>query len=141
MTSDSVIKDWVHKLTWKEQSALFTAIRGSDAQFNPHVRSVVRWLRNCILYDADVNGVFVKFGVLPQPKDLKNGLEYMTVHFVGHLMHGLQIIGYRCPDEEDAKLALGYYIIICHILHCNPETEEQMTQRLKDNRKKDSGQV
>lgn len=130
------MQKWVQKLTWKEQSSILTAIRGSDALYNENVRSLVRWLRRVTLKDADVNGNFVHFGKLPTEKDLKPSLEYMTVHFVSHLMHALEIIGYKSKSDANAQIAFEFYLQICKVLHCNPETLDEMNVRLKDNREK-----
>lgn len=132
--NNCVLQNWVQQLTWKEQSALLTAIRGSDQTYDHNVRSLVRWVRRATLYDADVEGVFLKFGELPDIKALKKSLEYMTVHFVSHLMHALEIIGYKSDKKKEKGIAFAYYSMICEILHCNIETEEQMNLRLKDNR-------
>lgn len=134
--NNCVLQTWVQNLTWKEQSAIMTAVRGSDEFYNPLLRSLVRWLRRSTLYDADLDGTFVKYGDLPTEKDLKPILEYMRVHFVSHLMHGLQIIAYRCPDDKISDTARYYYFKICEMLHCNPETLDQMDARLKDKREK-----
>lgn len=135
-SNNCVLQKWVQELTWKEQSAILTSIRGSDEFYIPQLRSLVRWIRRTTLYDADLNGTFVKHGALPSKGELKPCLEYMRVHFVSHLMHTLEIIGYRCPDDDIAEIAEGYYVNMCDILHCNPETREEMDVRLKDNREK-----
>lgn len=132
----SVLQPWLEKLTWKEQSALLTAIRGNDDFYNTNVRTLVRWLRRQTLYDADINGTFIKHGDLPEPTELKKDLEYMRLHFVSHLMHGLQIIGYKHPIIGISKTGYDYYKSICHTLHCEMESEEDMNERLKDNREK-----
>ena len=134
MEHDCVLQKWVHNLTWKEQSALLTAIRGSDAVFDPNIRFLVRWIRRITLYDADVGGKFVHNAKIPKPDELKSSLEYLTIHFVSHLMHGLEIIGYGHPDPITKQQAFDSYRIICEILHCGTETFEQMKERLKDNR-------
>lgn len=128
------MQKWTHDLTWKEQSALLTAIRGSDEVFNEDVRALVRWIRRVVLYDADVKGKFVHNGrILPREK-VKPTFEYMTVHFVTHIMHALEIIGYKHPGFIISKQAEECYKTICEVLHCNPEDVKQMNARLKDNR-------
>lgn len=136
MKNNCVIQDWVQALTWKEQSSILTSIRGSDHSFDPRLRSLVRWIRRVTLHDADVNGVFVKHGELPKLKELKELLEYQSVHFVSHLMHTLEVIGYKASGELTRNTGLLYYTAICELLHCNVETKDQMDERLKDNREK-----
>lgn len=136
MKNNCVIQDWVQELTWKEQSSILTSIRGNDQSFDPRMRSLVRWIRRVTLHDADVNGVFVKHGDLPLIKDLKQILEYQSVHFVSHLMHTLEIIGYKAVDDTTRNTGVLYYSAICDMLHCNMETKEQMNKRLEDNREK-----
>lgn len=136
--SNSVVKPWMDKLTWKEQSAIFTAIRGSDVHDNRVIRNLIRWIRRQAFYDADINGSFVKVdnSILSVPGNLKPALEYETVHFASHLFHAVQIIGIKHPNEQIREIALGYYYLFCDMLHLGPEPHISYNRRLKDNREK-----
>lgn len=134
MKNNCVIQDWVQELSWKAQSSILTSIRGSDQSFDPRLRSLVRWIRRVTLYDADVNGVFVKHGELPNVTELKSLIEYQSVHFVSHLMHTLEIIGYSATEEQTRNTGIFYYAAMCELLHCNMESKSQMDKRLEDNR-------
>lgn len=132
--NNCVMKKWVQELTWKEQSAILTAIRGSDERYIPELRSLVRWLRKQTLYNADVDGTFLMIIGMASVKDLKPVLEYVTIHFASHLFHAFEIVGYKHPEEVERIRAIEYYKLFCEMLHCNPETKEQMEKRLTDNR-------
>lgn len=137
--TDSVIQSWVQKLTWKEQSSLLTTVRGTDNSFNPNLRSLIRWIRSCILNEADVNGVFLKHGVLPNNDDLFKELEYQSVHFLNHLLLSLAILSYKGKDEKMKNIAYNYYVDICRELHCIPEAHSYLEISMKDNRGKKDG--
>lgn len=53
-------------------------------------------------------------------------------HFLTHFTHGCEIIGYKHPDKFIAEHFLYLYYKVVEALHFNPETEEQMDERLKD---------
>jgi|GEM_PF-5727019 len=50
-------------------------------------------------------------------------LDSYSIHFVFHLFHGVEIIGYKCPDEVVRDFCNTMYIEFCKTIHCNPETE------------------
>ncbi len=132
----SVLQPWVEKLSWKTQSALMTAVRGSDTNYNEETRLLCRFFRRCILKDADIDGTFIKHGEMfnPNTVNIKKLFEYLPVHFVGHLMHGLQIIGYLCPYEDRRRFAYRMYYMYCQVMHCEVEKKVAMEFRLIDNR-------
>lgn len=49
----SVLQDWVHGLTFMQQSVLIAAVRGPDGVRKDHVaKLLLRWLRRCFLISA-----------------------------------------------------------------------------------------
>lgn len=134
--TDPVFKPWVLKMTWKAQSALMTSIRGCDTHDAPITRNIVRWMRNLTMYDADVKGTFVKYDEEAHPvSKLKRELEYMTVHYVMHLIHGLQVIAIFHDDAWQKSEARREYKRICDMFHLEPEKDEDCKKRLTDRRK------
>lgn len=132
--NESVIRPWMNGLTWKEQSAIFTAIRGSDNHENESLKNLIRWLRRQVFYDADIDGTFIKANKMVTYKEFKPMLEYETLHFVSHLFHAIQILSERHPDEYVRDMSRMYYEAFCEMLHCAPESYIKFSERLKDNR-------
>lgn len=62
-----------------------------------------------------------EFGHLPQ-------------HWYSHAMHALEVIAYRHPDDIIAYKARVLYKAMVNNMHLNPETVEQMAQRLSEDR-------
>lgn len=151
-----VTQDWVHGLTFMQQTVLLTAIRGPDgiAKY-ANVKFLLRWYRRCVLFGALDHNVFT------DPADPRGGsftgpsVEYLADqtwqeqmdvivskylkeldaiphHFQMHLTHAIEIVGYKHPDLEIRKWWHGVYLRLVKDLHLNPETEGQLDYRLGD---------
>ncbi len=65
MANRSVLQDWVHNLTFMQQSVLIAAVRGPDGIRKDHVaKLLLRWLRRCFLISA-FNGQVLDRPYLP----------------------------------------------------------------------------
>jgi hypothetical protein len=62
-----------------------------------------------------------EFGHLPQ-------------HWYSHVMHALEIIGYHHPDKNIRAVTFALYIAMVKNIHLNPETEDQLLNRLTEDR-------
>ena len=132
MDKGRVLQDWMVNLPWKQQSVILSSLRGPDTSRPINVKKITRWLRSTTQYDADSSTDYMKKLELPTPDELNEALEYCTIHYVCHLMHSLEIIGYNHPDESTRKIASNYYLGLVKALHLNPETKEQLNKRLED---------
>jgi len=132
MGKGKVLRDWMGEIPWKQQSVLLSALRGPDLSRPVAVKKVNRWLRNITQNNADLSSEYMKDISLPDIKDLKLELGYCTMHYFTHLMHALEIIGYKHPDESISHTAKEYYFGLADFVHLNPETKEQMDKRLED---------
>jgi hypothetical protein len=134
--SDSVIRDWVCRLSWKEQTVLLVALRGPDLGGSRELKTAIRWIRAIVLKNAAPQKTFMKEVDFPKLADLAEEqplvFDMLSVHFITHLMHAMQVIGYRHPNQSVAEKALGAYLNLCQYLHLNPESNKQMTSRLVD---------
>lgn len=148
----SVTQDWVQALPWKMQSVLMASTRGPDNHRYKQVKVVNRWIRGHLFHDADPANPFItKPGdfdiailawVLDEPRlrerewwlgELEHELEYVTVHYFGHLIHALEIIGYMHPVADVGYAARYLYYELCQrILHLPPETDPELRLRLAD---------
>lgn len=131
----SVLQDWVMDLPLKMQSVLLTSTRGPDNFRYESVKVINRWIRSHLFHDADPSNPFIVKPGDPHPLNLldtlEHDLEYVTVHYFGHLIHALQIIGYRHPDQPTGAIAHGLYSELCQrILHLPPESRDAMEVRL-----------
>ncbi len=97
---------------------------------------MTRWIRRTSLNNAAPHKTFMRDEGFPRVKDVAEdtpiAFDMLPVHFLGHLMHALEVIGYRHPHSPTARDAWEAYCDLCEYLHLNPESEEQMLNRLKD---------
>lgn len=163
MTDTPVTQDWIHKLTFMQQTVLLTAIRGPDGspKYGP-VKMLMRWYRRCILRSSLENGRTIDNPYDPgggsfmgpsMPLDLfepKNNdwrsvmhqfvgeylkqADAMPHHFQLHFMYSVEILGYKHPDELIRNWWHNVYVRLVHDMHLTPETEQDMDSRLGDDR-------
>ncbi|MHC1599216.1 MAG: hypothetical protein ACXQS5_00105 [Candidatus Methanospirareceae archaeon] len=131
-----VFQEWLETLTWKEQTVLVLALRGTDMSGSKDVKLMTRWLRSIVLKNAAPKKTFMGETCFRDVDDIANdnplSFDMLPVHFFGHLLHTFEVIAYRHPDPYIHNIALNVYTDMCKYLHINPETCEEMTIRLKD---------
>lgn len=145
----SVQPEWCRELTIQQQSVLFLAARGPDNISKSHpCKEVVRAYRGSVLVDAKL-GVPCPWGhhlnsfvsmklfayeynwglVVDAYFEEVDGIPH---HYHMHLMHGAEILGYKHPDVRYRQRWLDFYKRCCADMHVNPETEQQLDDRLND---------
>lgn len=131
-----VVQEWLENCSWKEQTVVLCALRGTDSGGSPVIKSMTRWIRRTSLNNAAPRKTFMRDEGFPGVKDMAEetpiAFDMLPVHFLGHLMHALEVIGYKHPDILTATSARLAYHGLCEYLHLNPESEEQMSDRLRD---------
>jgi len=139
--SKSVVKSWLSSLSIKEQSVVLLALRGCDtAVKDDPSKRVTRALRALVLHNG--NPEPGSFMLLPKlidgtpvydpPLQLK-GIDGYPMHWYMHTVHAVEIVAYRHPDPRIRSAFKEVYEYACREhLHMNPETEEQLTQRLAE---------
>jgi len=132
----SVLKGWLNDLTWKQQTVLLCALRGTDIGGSKFVKTATRWIRKTVLNNASPNKTFMKECEFPRIREFieDNPLcfDMLPVHFFGHLLHAFEVIGYKHPDNKVNQVALDAYMDMCDYLHINPESKGVMEFRLSD---------
>lgn len=147
----SVLQDWVHGLTFMQQSVLIAAVRGPDGIRKDHpVKVLCRWLRRSFLISAfnrralwdpyeKGGGSFTGPCQSEDVRDLDHAKELyfrsvdeLPHHFQLHLMHAAEILGFKHPDGSIGRWWLIFYEACCVDMHVFPETEAQMDYRLGD---------
>lgn len=113
---ESVSHEWTHVLTFQQQELLATGHRGPDGcnKHNP-AKAMVRY------------SVFKDW----QRKFFDDPDGYPH-HFIMHLFHCAEVIGYKHPDDFIRHCWHGFYLKAAKSLHMHPETEAEMDARLND---------
>ena len=132
----SVVHEWMNSLTFKQQTVVLVALRGFDGvgKGDPS-KPLIKALRATVLKNAnpaarDFMHVNLSWGQVTA--FLERESHSYPLHWVMHFAHAAEIVGYKHPDARTREWWLSFYIEVCHVLHVNPESEEQMDERLKD---------
>lgn len=142
-TFQSVLKDWVCSLPLREQGTLLTAVRGCDLTpkmpLDSTERNLTAFVRCSVMNAFDEREIDAEIGCFMQSridftKFRASQFGHYPQHYVSHLIHALEVIGYRCPFEATKNDALAAYKMFCKSFHLNIETFEQMVERLSDDR-------
>lgn len=138
-----VLRPWVRVLPLRLQGVLVTAIRGCDgAPKEDSSKNLSRMIRRAILNPADPReslnaGGFFGFSrehLESSLSDFYHSLDQYPLHYVMHLTHACEVIGYSHPDQNMAAFFEMTYLLFCHTFHLNPETKEEMLARLTEDR-------
>ena len=134
------LRKWFNDLPWMMQGVLISSMRNCDGYRSdgPH-KTLIRGIRAACIKSAQTTGSFN--ARRPDPDLLLDvthqfvdkHFDHMPIHFVTHLMHAAEVIGYMHPDEVISNLWQQIYNTIVAAMHLNPETHGQFTNRLKDN--------
>lgn len=155
-----VTQEWTWELPMMQQTVLLTAVRGPDGLPKYGcVKMLLRWYRRCVLLSAmdgkvlgnptDNNG-----GSFTGPSfqagqqhntgwesnmdeivdDYLRTLDAIPHHFQMHFMHAAEIVGFKHPDERIRAWWHKLYIRLVGDMHLWPEDEEEMDERLGDDR-------
>jgi hypothetical protein len=145
----SVQPEWCLALPIQQQSVLLLAARGPDGIAKAHpCKDIQRAYRGTVLIAAKYGrplswgeqaDTFMSLG--PISIDIRWGeiltrffdhADDLPHHFLMHLIHGAQIVGYKHPDKRFRDRWLHFYHTAVSEFHLNCETEEQMDRRLGD---------
>lgn len=137
----SILQDWVMELPLREQGTLLTAIRGCDLTpkypLDSPERSLTAAIRCAVMNAADPREIDFEPGcfMISEPPNFKcSELGHYPQHWYAHVMHACEVLGYRHPVESKRQRWFHIYLSFCKSLHVNPETNEQMTERLSEDR-------
>lgn len=127
-----VQKPWVFQLPFRMQTVLMSATRGADGVPKEDKSKVlVRGLRELLYNNADPTSSFMKVELTEaQVEAFASDIDHYHVHFLMHLTHAVEIVGYKHPDDLVRARWIAIYKRICKSLHLNFETENQLDVRL-----------
>jgi len=135
----SIVQDWVTGLGLRHQGVLMGAIRGCDtAPRHDPSKLLSRCLRaevlNAHVGDQSKAKTFMERvdepELLYRMKSFLDNCDQYPLHFVMHLLHATEVIGYQHPDEPTRRLWCAFYFKACKKLHVAPETVAEMDHRL-----------
>ncbi len=153
-----LIQDWASNLSIMQQTVLMEIIRGPDGLTKYHKsKFLLRWYRRCLLISAfegrvldnpydrgggsftgpSYDGIGVTRWEVPMIELLNEvirGADEMPHHFYRHMMHGIEIMGYKHSDPRIREFWNLCYTRLAKDMHLTPETEEQLDVRLGDTR-------
>ncbi len=139
MPAKSILQEWVMELGLRFQGVLLTVIRGCDtAPKQDASKDLTRVLRSDILiphcgdpFKAKTFIEAVQDSVLVDRfTALVKNLDHYPHHYVMHLVHAIEILGYHHPNSDRRSWYGNFYQRLCRGLHVNPETKEQLEARL-----------
>lgn len=139
----SVLQDWVMGLPLREQGVLLTGVRGCDLTpklpLDSTERTLVAYLRYTFMVPADEREVGVVGGFYwPEPPIYEDWraseLGHYPLHWVSHLMHCYEVVGYRHPDPHVRNRAFNIYAKLATSLHLRIEPCQDMIHRLSEDR-------
>lgn len=147
---NSVVAPWIGGLKLQQQSVLLLALRGPDGdKKHTAFKHLLRPLRGTVLKAAKYNRmlrinekadsfmtmeIFGDLGLWQAHIEeyLENEADGAVLHHYTHFMHAAQILAEHHPEAAYRQRWKMCYSMFVHRLHLNPESAEQMDDRLSD---------
>lgn len=135
----SILQDWVSELGLRHQGVLLTVIRGCDtAPKDDPSKLLTRCIRAVLLNahcgDARKAATFIQAVSTEELVDrftaFRKNLDHYPHHYVMHVVHAIEIIGYKHPDPRIQGTWRAFYVRLAEGLHLRFETEEELDERL-----------
>lgn len=140
----SVLQSWVMLLPLREQGCLMTAVRGCDLTpkrpLDSLERRIVSAIRAGFMVAADPRetdsepGSFMSLKIPDAKTEKLSTLGHYPLHWVAHVMHACEVLGYRHPDPHVSAPFRDLYTEFCHMLHVPMETFETYSKRMTEDR-------
>jgi len=132
-----VVREWMFEsCTMKMQAVLLSSLRGCDGFPKEDVsKRITRGFRGVLFHPADdlrTTSFMIEQVDSDVVREMASNIDKYPVHFITHLMHAMEIVGYKHPERNVRECWGVNYRILCSALHLNPETERQLDTRLSD---------
>ncbi|HEX8609582.1 MAG TPA: hypothetical protein VF679_13150 [Pedobacter sp.] len=136
---ECVIQDWIMDLPFTQQALLLLSLRGADGiPKHHHTKTLIRWIRGVVLKPAYKNfnraDGFMSIDYTQWREITTLCLELhdeIPHHFLMHLVHAIEVIGYKHPNSDIGERFLKLYLSYCDSFHMNPESESTLDNRLR----------
>jgi hypothetical protein len=136
----SVLQDWVMELPLMQQATLISSVRGPDGvSKNGLHKEVCRYLRYLSLnpaHDDHLTNPTDKFmspnlrAVGTVLADFVHDHDHYPMHWLIHIVHAFEILGYKHPDPKHRLCCHRFYILMADCFHLAIEREIEMDHRL-----------
>lgn len=135
----TIMQSWTQELGLRHQGVLLTAVRGCDVVPKEDVsKRIVRHLRSTFMnaHCGDPKKAVSFIEIMDEDtffevcRQFAGSLDHYPLHYVAHLMHTAEIIGYYHPDMEERCFWNWFYETIVNKLHLRPETKDELDARL-----------
>jgi hypothetical protein len=137
----SVLQDWVMELPFRHQGVLLAAVRGCDnTPKECSSKPLTRAIRGAFMNPADprevgMDSAFMKAELTSEDvKQFVKDWDHYPIHFVQHIMHACEVIGYKHPDRNVRIVFDFAYTRMVDKLHLYPEKMYEMDKRLTEDR-------
>lgn len=131
-----VLQSWVAALGLRHQGVLMACVRGCDnVPKEDATKLLARCLRAVMLRSFDPRpSSFIENVTAAELGDRMRAVlenhDHYPVHYLLHLAHGAEIIGYKHPDAFIRQQWSWFYIQLARCFHLTPETETALDERL-----------
>jgi hypothetical protein len=142
-TGRSILQDWVTALPIRYQGTLLAALRGCDGvPKNDVSKTIARGIRSVTLNPADDRELKHKGGymsfeleeLIPAIHQFGKNMDHYPLHFVTHVLHAIEVIGYQHPTlTVSAKFTTAYKYLV-RKLHLRPEPPMDLHDRMTEDR-------
>jgi hypothetical protein len=132
----NILKPWTEKLGLRHQGVLMAVIRGCDnAPKEDPCKDLARCIRFVLLnsFSSKPSSFIEDVTDSELERRMRAVLvshDQYPVHYIMHLLHATEIIGYHHPDPFVGSRWQWFYENLAKCFHLNPETKEQLDDRL-----------
>lgn len=136
MNKRFVLQEWLGDIPIRMQSTLVLSLRGPDTHSCTEVKKIIRWMRGLTFVPGNPANVHEFMGPpevlrIPEKSPVAKELEFCSQHFYSHLMHGLEVLAYRHPDDGTRGIAYSLFWDLCNLMHLPVEPRTDFEFRLK----------
>lgn len=145
----AVQPNWCLDLPMQQQSVLLLAGRGPDGVAKHHPCKPVHTAYRACVFVAAKYGRSITYGERGDSfmsldvfadntawsgavDDFFRHHDGLPLHYLKHLMHGVEILGYKHPHHLTRTRWNSFYLQLVAEMHLNVESEAEMDDRLND---------
>ena len=138
-----MMRPWTRTLPLRVQGVILTAMRGCDTAHKEDCsKRLVAMIRRSCTNPVDPReslnaGGFYGFNPERMKRDLGellHSIDNYPTHYILHLTHACEVIGLFNPESHYQTFFQEVYRALCKKMHMNPETKEQLLDRMTEDR-------